>query len=107
MPDDLDDILAGKRALSFRQFDIQALVELVAAHVAQVIVRGVEEQVVYQLPGVFQVGRVAGAQFPVDIDEGVRFIFDGRLTLQRRLDIDMVRVNIVASKRLKSWSSEA
>ena len=66
------------RPLVARQLDahargdrVQLLVELVAAHAAEVVAAEVEEEALDELLGVVTGGRVARAQLLVDLDEGL------------------------------------
>ncbi len=61
----------------------QFLIDLIAAHIGQIIPPVVREDVLDQLGGIFQVGRFARTQFPVDFQQGIVFIFGGILGQSR------------------------
>ena len=65
----------AQQALAPAQF----LVDLVPAHIGQVIPPVVGEDVLDQLGGVFQVGRFARTEFPVDFQQGIFFVLGGIL----------------------------
>src|SRR5439155_18083906 len=78
VPYDRGDVFLRDRALVARQLDAQApgdrvelLVELVAAHPAEVVAAEVEEQALDELAGVVAGRRIARAELFVDLDEGV------------------------------------
>ncbi|MBA7642589.1 hypothetical protein ES703_50287 [subsurface metagenome] len=82
----LDDVFFGQGASVLRNLELQALVELIAPHLPQVVAQGVEEEVLYQLFGVLDIGRVARAQLSIDIEQGFGLVLDHRLALHGRLD---------------------
>ncbi len=76
-----DDVFLGQRFLALRDVQPQPLVELIPPHVPQVVARRVEKEVPDQLAGVFNVGRVSGAQLAVDVEQCLRLVLDQWLAL--------------------------
>ena len=73
---------------------LQPLVDLVAAHLAQVVATGVEEEGVNQAAGVLHCGRVAGAEPAVELQQGFLFVLVGGVSLQGGLDVVVVGVGV-------------
>jgi len=75
-----------------------ALIELVAADPAEVVAAGVEEELLEEVAGVVGCGRVPGADFAVEIEQGVVLVLDAgvaRLFFEGSADIlaDIARVD--------------
>ena len=68
--DYLDDVFQSQDAQCVPLGQIQPAIELVTAHLAQVIAAGVEEQALDQVACVFQAGRFTGTQAPVELNLG-------------------------------------
>ena len=66
-----DDVLGGENALLGVDVQAQLLVDLVAAHLGQVVALVVEVEAVDQGAGRVHGGGLAGALAAVDLDEGV------------------------------------
>ena len=79
------DVLGGENGLGGVDVDAELLVDLVAAHLGEVIALGVEVQAVEQAAGGVDRGRLAGALALVDLDEGVLARL-GDVTLERGTD---------------------
>ena len=104
---DLDDIFnhphqvqIGHRALGKRNLarQVQAPVQLVSTDLAQIIATRLEEQVLHELLGVVQCGRVAGAKLLVELQEGLllRTLIE-RLLVNRGSDVGVIghRVDVL------------
>jgi hypothetical protein len=83
--DEREDVLRREDAHVVRDVDAQALVQLVAADLRQVVPLGVEEQRLEQVPGVVECRRLTGPLLLEDLDQ--RLLLAGRrVLLERRVD---------------------
>ena len=64
--DDGDEVVLGQDRLARRRVEAQALIDLEAAHAAEVVPLGAEEQAVERLLGRLLVGRIARTEQRVD-----------------------------------------
>ena len=83
--DDRDEIVLGQDRVVRVGLELEPLVDLVAAHPAEVVALGVEEQLLELLPRGLQVGRVARPEQGVDLLQGLGLAV-GRVLGQRVLD---------------------
>src|SRR5437899_5064670 len=93
--DDLHQVVVRERALRHRQVEAELAVQLVAAHLREVVAAEVEEERLHQIPRVVDRRRVARAQALVDLDEALVRI-RRRVLVERRGDVLMLGVGVDA-----------
>ena len=80
--DERDDVLRRQDARVVRDVDLEALVQLVAADLRQVVALGVEEEAAEEVPRVLERRRLAGPLLLEDLDD--RLLLAGRRVLLER-----------------------
>ncbi len=88
--DRLEDVALGEDLGLDRLVDLELVVQLEAADLGQVVALGVEEQVVEQVLGGLERGRITRAQAPVDLHD--RLV--GALQLVRQQGVTQVRADV-------------
>ncbi len=94
-------IFVGEDALFQRRVQPQAAVQLIAAHLAQVVATRREKEILHEAAGVVERGRIARAQLLVELQQRVVDALGHVacrvarvVTLQRRLDEGVIHVRI-------------
>jgi hypothetical protein len=87
--DERDDVRRREDARVLRDVDLEALVELVATDLRQVVALRVEEQAPEEVAGVVERRRLARALLLEDLDDGL-FLARRRVLLERVDDVDGV-----------------
>ena len=87
-----DDVLGPQGALVGTFLRVESPVELVATYLAQVVAPGIEEQVLYEILGVLDVGRLTGSQPAIELQQRLFLIGNARVLLDSRLDVLVLRV---------------
>ena len=90
-PHEREDVLGREDAHVLRHRDAEALVELVAADLRQVVALRVEEQRAQQVARVVERRRLAGALLLEDLDEGL-LLAGGGVLVEGVLDVDARRL---------------
>src|SRR6185369_5926543 len=93
---DEEDVLAAKRALLERHVDGPLVVDLEASDRRQVVLVGIEEQVVEERRRGVERGRIARTQAPVDVDDRIFRTLDlveQERVAQRRSAVELVDVD--------------
>jgi hypothetical protein len=89
VPDDRHEIVLGQDGVVRVGLELEPLVDLVAAHPAQIVSLRVEEELLELLASRLQVGRIARPQQGVDLLQGLRLavsrVLGQRVLDQRRL----------------------
>src|SRR4029079_1851983 len=85
-PHEREDVLGRENPRVLRNLDAEALVELVAADLRQVVALGIEEQRLQQVAGVVQRRRLTRALLLEDLDQRL-FLARGRVLVERVLDV--------------------
>jgi hypothetical protein len=83
--DEREDVLGRENADVVRDVDLEALVQLVAADLGQVVALGIEKEPAQEVPRVLEGGRLAGPLLLEDLDHGF-LLARGRVLLERRRD---------------------
>src|SRR5207237_2967172 len=80
---DGDQVIGREHALLGSVVPAESLVDLVAAHLAEVIASRVEEQRADQAAGVVDRGGVPGPQPPVELKQSLLLVLGARIAVQR------------------------
>ena len=88
------EVFCRKCADFVRYVETQPAVQLVTAYASKVILAGVEEEIFEQRRGVFDAGRLARAQSPVELEQRLGLVRDRRVARQRRIYVLMRWVDV-------------
>ena len=96
-----DDVVPGQDEVVGIGIEAQAHVDLVTPNTSQVVPPRVEEEVVEQLLGVVDAGRLAGPQAPVELQHRLVLRVDADVLVDGRLDVLVLGVVVHVAEELQ------